>query len=67
MNTESPGQIFIQHWRKFKNMTHFLLQNPAIDVLSSLNTYTVKTDWLKRPKKNGCLDASETTSLNWLL
>ena len=28
---------------------------------------TVKTDWLKRPKKFGCLDASETTSLNWLL
>ena len=31
------------------------------------NNHTVKTDWLKRPKKIGCLDASETTSLNWLL
>ena len=27
----------------------------------------VKTDWLKRPKKIGCLDESETTSLNCLL
>ena len=26
--------------------------------------HTVKTDWFKRPKKIGYLDASETTSLN---
>ena len=28
--------------------------------------HAVKTDWLN-DQKIGCLDASETTSLNWLL